>query len=101
MREIMSSQMNGMTEPANTTPEDRYMGFQGPLASIMRPALTENIMGSIANTATRIPTSKVESPRLSPASMTATRELVSTACKDMVSTHSHAAPFRAVVGWGG
>ncbi|MCY1524669.1 hypothetical protein D9M68_596130 [compost metagenome] len=63
-----------------------------PTRSTQRPARTENSMGSTANTATSVPTLKVDSPICSAVSETVMRPPVRATWFIMASRHSMTAP---------
>ncbi len=82
----------GSAVPTATSVVPVTSGRTMPTRSTQRPARTENSIGSTANTATSVPTLKVDRPICSAVSETVIRPPVSATWFSMASTHNSAAP---------
>lgn len=83
---------NGKAVPTATSVVPVTSGRTMPTRSTQRPARTENSIGKTANTATRVPTLKVDSPICSAVRDTVIRPPVSATWFNMASRHNSAAP---------
>ncbi|MNT45798.1 hypothetical protein D3C72_1823990 [compost metagenome] len=84
--------MKGNAVPIATNDVPMTSGRTMPTRSTQRPARTENSIGSTANTATSMPTLKVDSPICRAVSDTVIRPPVSATWFIIASRHSSTAP---------